>query len=676
MRKMRWGLSSSKEYMTDFLNLPQAISVTEAMTPVQAKDVAFADEDLSDEAALGIVLQDVDIAEKYLLTKSLITGLDQADDLYRGYVKPRMWSNGKARSNIGMPIVLEAVEKILPSLYMSIFGGRNEPFYLVPTGRTKPEAARAKGKILRWAIEKSNLKEEMRLSLKNCLLYGFVIGNWGWEEKETHIKKYERDEEDKVVSKTEIISINIPTYECLDLREVAWDPGCKVQNLRDKTRGAKYVIKQVFVDADWLDEHREKDMYKNIPTRDELAVLMANNMASATDSMKASKTNTWREFQAEPAINPTSVNPVSAPLEILEYWSEDRVIVVLQRCIVIRNEESEFATLPFPSCAFIDVPGSAMGFGVAKLLTGEQRLQTGVVNTWVDTLALSLNPVFQLLKGVGAGTQQITVSPGKVVTESGELKPLIVPSVTGEAQNAISSSEVRAAKRIGSQGGSDMPTQAMRTASGIQNYQGNVVERLQYFIDIFCSLMYVPVLEAFLEMCFDHLTKEQVQAILTESEGKAYEGDILDVYNATCSVEVLAGTRLASKQAAAQLLPTLVQLVAQEPVQSSLQVQNKKFDYAELLDETLELSGWDINSLIVEMTPDDQKRAQQQNAALMKAQADAQKTQQEHQNDMALVNEKGTVSAGVAVVRQLVKSHADEAAQALENMSAGGPGGQ
>jgi hypothetical protein len=660
--------------MSGFEQLDTAISVTEALVPLTADKVAFADETLTDESALGIVLQDVSTAEKYLQSKGLITALDSADDLYRAYVKPRVWANGKARSALSVPVVLEAIEKILPTLYMSIFGSGKEPFTLVPTGRTTPEAARAKGSILRWAIKQSNLKENMRLSLKTLLQYGFVVGNWGWEEKESHIKKYALNENGKVVGKKEIVTINIPTYETMDMRQVLWDPAAKVQNLRDEKQGAKYVIKQFFVDANWLDENRDNPQYKNIPTRDELAVLLANNRATATDSLSGSKTNVWRDLQAEPADKATSADPLSSPLEILEYWSSDRVIAVLQRCIVIRNEESEFTALPFPSCSFIDVLGSAVGFGIAKLLGGEQRFQAGVLNTWIDSLALTLNPVFQQLKGIGAGTQQVTLSPGKVLNETGELKPLIVPSISGEANNAIEASEQRANRRVGANGGADMPTQALRTASGIQAYSGNVAERLQYTLEMFTDMVFVPTLEAFLDMCADHLTKEQIQQILTESEGKAYEGNILDVYNASVNVEVLAATKLAAKQAAAQLVPQIIALVTQQPVQDSLQLQGMKFDYAELLDEALELQGWDINSLIVPMDASDQQRVQQQNAALIKAQTASQMEQQKHQNDLDLVNEKGTVQAGVAIVRQLSKSHADEAQSVLEKLS--NPGSQ
>jgi hypothetical protein len=72
------------------------------------------------------------------------------------------------------------------------------------------------------------------------------------------------------------------------------------------------------------------------------------------------------------------------------------------------------------------------------------------------------------------------------------------------------------------------------------------------------------------------------------------------------------------------------------------------------------------------MTPEDQQRLQQQNAAIQKAQSDAQVEQLKHQNDLSLVNEKGTVQAGVSIIRQLAKSHADEASAALERMQGAG----
>lgn len=638
--------------MNGFEQLEEAILSPEA--PITPEETAFSDEDLSDDAALAIVLADTNTAEAYLQSKSLVSGLDVADDLYRGWIAPRVWPNGKPRSSLPSFLVLECVEKILPALHMTLWGNKRDPFELSPRGNTTPLAARAKGHVLSWAIKESGLKEQMRRGMKTILQYGFGVGNWGWRSVTKTKKKYVRDDDGNVTPKKETVEINRPFFHAMNLRRVLVDPAADTQDVRES---AKYVILQMFITADELDDLRQDPSYKNVPTRDELReILSRNRNASTQDSLAANKSNTWRDLQAERDDVPTSADPLSQPLELLEYWTDDRVITTLSRCIVIRNEENEFDRKTQVSCAFVDVLGSAWGFGIAKLVAGDQRFAAGTRNMWVDSLALSLNPMFQQARGIGPGTQQIVAEPGRVVTTTGELKPLNVPSVTTEALNAVSNAEEHANRVAGTNGGANMPTQAMRTAQGINAFSGDIIQRLQYWLEIFCEVYFVPVLEAFLEMCCDRLTPAQVNEILVEAEGKAWQGDILDVYNADAKIEIDAAGKLTARVAAAQLVPQIIALLSNQAVQQSLAVQNKKFDYAQLLEEALPLMGWDPQTLIVDMTPEDQARAQQQNSAAIKGVMDQQLQAQKHQDDLENIEQKGYVQAGVAVLRQGMKN--------------------
>lgn len=656
----------------NFADLPQAVDPSVALNPIiLPEDTAFAQEELDDTTALGLVLSDVSTSLSYFQSKGLLpTGVDLADDLIRAYVKPRLWSDGKSRANMPMFVILEAVEKIMPTLYMALFGsGKVQPFLVTPMGRTTAEAARAKGKVLYWAIKQAGLKEQMRLTLKTGLSYGFMVGWEGWESKTVRKRIYEKSVDNKVASKWKEVEINVPTYECVPLKNFGYDPRCAQQNVH---HGAGYVFKQVMINANDLQSMREDtEHYHGIPSDEELREILSAKNEPTEDSMATQKRAVWREFQAELDSQSTSKDPLEQPLEYIEYATRNRTIGVLQRRITIRNQANERNKLPARSCAFVDVLGSAWGFGIARLLSGEQRFQQGVVNNWIDSLSLILNPVYQLLKGIGPGTQNIPISPGKVITESGELKPLITPDVSVTAMAAIESSESRATKRVGANGGADMPHQALRTGTGVQALTGDVVQRLQYFLEIFISQIYLPVLEEFLELCYDHLQPEQINHILTEEGEKAWEGDILDVYNAQVDIDVLGGTNLMAKYAAAQLAPTIMQLVSSQPVQDSLQIQNKKFDYAEFTTETLELMGWDVGPLIVPMTPEDAQRAAQMNAARAKGMADQQLQAQKHQDDMELANEKGTVQAGVGIVRDAVKGHIENAQSVLESLQGG-----
>ena len=654
-----------------FEQLPHAIDEGQAQAPITAEQVRPAGEDWADDVALGIVLADAMETVAYLQSKGLVPlGIESADDLVRAYIRPKQWPDGKPRANLSMHVTLQAIEKILPALYMSLFGqGKKRPFLVNPVGKTKPESARAQASLLSWAMKQAKTKEEMRLMLKTALTYGFAVGCWGWESKTQRKKVYSKDPTDptgKMKGEWQSVDIELPSFECLDLKMVLVDPGLKRQDVQ---AGAKFVIKQYFTNGYGLADFRN-DAYKNIPTDEELATFLANHSEPTTDTLAMDKRAVWREFQAKLETEATYKDPMLQPLEILEATYADRVITLLQRKLVIRNEENEFGKLNFQSCAFIDVLGSAWGFGVAKLLAGEQRLQQGVMNNSIDSMALVLNPVFQLLKGMGPGTQSIPLSPGKVITESGELKPLIVPDVSKPAMEIIAGSDQRANEKVGANGGSNMPNQAMRTAEGVNAFAGDVIQRLQYFLEIFIDLVYLPTLEAFLMIMKEHLTVDQVNSILTEEEGKAYEGDISDVYNAEVDVDVIAGANMMAKFAAAQLAPMIIQLVSAGPVADQLEVQGKKFNYSEFATETLDMMGWDVENLFEDMTPEDLQRVQQKNAAITKAQADLSLQAAKHQDNLSEIDAKGSAQAGVATVRQLLKSHSDQAMQAIQQMQA------
>lgn len=655
-----------------FDTLQNAVDLGAALAPVTAEEVKF-EGDWSDEVALGIVKADIDAALAYEQAKSFVTSIEVADDLIRGYVRVRPWPNtDKPRSALSMPVVLEAVEKIMPFLHLSIFGSGKDPFLVEPVGKTKPDAARAWQALLRWSVKVSDLKEGSRLTMKNCLSYGFCAGFPGWQSQEIQECRYRLTHDGEGVerdpdAKTNVIAI--PTYEAANLRNVIFDPCCPTHD----PRKGRFVAKRIPITAYDLDAMRDDKTYKNIPTREQLSVILANKEEPAKDAMSSLKPNQTRELQAQADTLPASKDPLMAPLELIEYRTDDRIITLLQQVIVIRNEENTEGKAVV-GCAFIDVLNSMFGFGIARLLNGEQRLQQGVLNTWVDSLALVLNPAFQSIKGtLGNSQQNISISPGKIVTVEGELKPLVATDVSETAQNAIESSSLRAMKRVGAEGGSNLPTSALRTGSGVQAFQGDITQRLQYFMEIYIDLVFVPILKYFLSHAKEHLTPKQINQILTEEDGKAYASDVLDIYNADVKIDITSGVKLTTKQAAAQAAPLILQLLQNAAVQSALQVQGKKFDFANFAKEYLELIGWDVNQLFVDMTADDLKRAQEQNQAMSRAAGMMQLQQQKHGDDLDTVDKKSADQASLAVLRSHLKV---EEEKGVDAMTQGGAGGQ
>lgn len=656
--------------MAGLETLEQAISESEARQPVTAEETQFTDP-WDDITALGIVLADIDAGIAFEQAKNFITRLETADDLIRGYVRVRPWPNSdKARSALSVPVCLEAIEKLMPVIYLSLWGSGKDPYQVTAKGNTSPAAAEANQNLLRWAVKVSNYKEGSRLTLKTILSYGFGCGFDGWEIDEIEQRKYIKDDTGKI-SRDKTLpakTIQKPTYENGNLRNIIFDPGCPNQD----PNSGRWIAKRIQITAYDLDDMRDDDTYKNIPTREELAKILAGKQEIAKDSMQPLKPNQTREYQAQDDKLPISKDPLMGPLELVEYRTRQRVITVLQRLIVIRNEDNKTGKLGVHGCAFIDVLNSMFGFGVPALLNGEQRFQQGVLNTSVDGLALVLNPSFQMVKGLASSGQNIVIAPGKVTTVETKLEPLVVQDVQQTALAAMEASQQRAYRRIGAEGGTQMPTQALRTGSGVQAFQGDITQRLQYFIEQFLELVFIPVLETFLIHCHENLQSEEIDQILSREDGKAYAGNVLDVYNADYDIEIIGGTKLTAKQAALQLAPIFMQFLANEAVQDSLQVQGTKFDYAQWTEDLFELSGLGTESQYFHpLTAEDLQRMQQKNQAMQAAMGKVLQTGVKHQADLDSIDQKAAAQGQLAVLKSVVKRDETAGLAALE----GGTGG-
>jgi hypothetical protein len=631
---------------------------------LQTKDeTAFRDEKFEDITALGLVLQDVDIAQRFSSSKARPQEWNRIDNLYRAEMTVRNWEgSNEPRSHLQMPLILEVVESLLPQVYLGFFSDKT-PFLLTGQGVTTQKTARAAQKVLKWAIKASGFKEEIRKILKSAMLYGNGVGQWGWATTTRRERNYTRDEQSNIVSEVEEVEHSVPTFEYIELGNLLVDSSLRSHDIRN----SRFIIKQKFIDAHDLDDMRADERYKNVPTREQLREILAAKSEPTEDSMSALKVETFRHQQAEIQRLEHSSDPLSQPLEILEYWSADRVIVVLQRRIVLRNDENEYDELPFVSCAFIDVLKSFWGLGIGMLLEGEQRLESGVANAWVDSLNLVLSPAWHRKKGVGPSSQNIKVSPGRVINDDGELAPLAVQSVTAEALQALQSSESRARRRVGANFGQDMPNQAMRTAEGVQQFTAGAQTQLQYFIELFSQFVFIPTLEAFIGLCKDNLSPDDIDDILLEDEGKAFDDDHLSIYTSKYALDVLSSTKLAARRAMVSLAPVLMQYFSAAPVQQAMVVQNKKIDMAEFTEQIIDLAGWDAPGLIVDMTPEDQQRAQQMNPQAIKGQMDMMLQDKKQEDAVELEHTKGDVRGGLQVVKHILDQSGkhDEAQRGL-----------
>lgn len=112
------------------------------------------------------------------------------------------------------------------------------------------------------------------------------------------------------------------------------------------------------------------------------------------------------------------------------------------------------------------------------------------------------------------------------------------------------------------------------------------------------------------------LPVSQLRFILSDElqhEYLANGGDEIDILNAKVRFQVLAGSKLATRRNMAQALPQLTQFLSGPSITEQLAIQNKKIDVMELIKVWFEMAEMkDVRDVVVDMTPEDTARHQQQ----------------------------------------------------------------
>lgn len=689
---------------TPSFNLDKEIKSAEMPLPPQLP---------ADDIALDLVLQDLKKCENYALSKGLTVAWDRDDRLFLFRMPQAFWEGSSVpRSSLGIPLVLEHIQSLMPQYMQALFSG-DPPFQVVPRPKTSLEAARAVKNVIAEQLANIGFQEEIRLGIYESLQYGMGVWKIGWKREKKFRRTYKYAQPPKVVTVGIGIAINKPTKEsqevvesieeyetnspCIEkvhIRHLLVDPSLRVPDIRK----AKYVIHRMYPTLQDLEQLRNQPGFK-IPKTEFLKTLFDPPKESPDRSVLEGRTtssvlNTGvssldinMEFKAMPRWQEATEDPTQQPLEMLEYVTETKVIVVLNRKLVIKNTMNDYGCINFLSVPPIDVLDSWYGIGITKLLSGEQRLQQGVINSRLDDLALRLSGTFLRKRGSNTPTQQLRLRPGGIIDSDDEkgVQMIQYPPAISDAFTEVEASDNRAQRRSGAneivtQGTLTQPSSVTRSATGISTLAAGVGARSAYFIDFVVMLVIVPFLEFVHESNSRWLSIDEINEILDDVLSKAFEGDAIEIKNANVKFSMQAGTKLRAKAAVQQFVPPLLQLLASAPVLTALQDQQMKVDFVKLIQQMLDAADWPGEQEIIAPMSDDDK-------ALMKQKSDAAQQnnaiQLKHQATMAEIEQKGIAQSGTHVIRGLIdemknspqdKIQLMQAVQEMmQTMQAGGP---
>lgn len=661
--------------------------------------------DVANDAALQITVQDAKNTESWLQSNYWGIRWREADALYQAPPGVIMWEGTTMpRANMNRFVVAETVNTIHEQILNGLFY-EADPFVLRERPNLSANTVRAISSLLSIQLEEMGLREEASWGLHSCLLFGTGIWKWGYEnftEKVTTFRRvgnelkvqgapgtppvdivtqdsmeFEEVEEERDVFR--------PTFENKDIRYVLVESGCRVPDIRK----AKFVIDRMYLT--YYDLMKLKDQTYigkdakgkkvlipryELPSESEIRSWFEDpkdQPAAPDPSVATSVQNNVVIHHAAPRFKKTTEDPLNEPLEVLERWDNNKVITVLQRCKVIRNEPNEYRCIPFLSCNWWNIPDAFWGMGLGRVIGVEQRIQAGLINACLDLANLIVNPMFVRAKGANIQTEQIRQRIGGIITVEGNAKDALnlleQPSIPAEIIQQVALSESRVEKSSGASqaftsGATTSRAGAARSGTGAAAMINATMSRIGATAEVFARQVFQPLLFKMHELNKRKTPISYIKKILGDRMGKDYANFSLDEFmEATVDFDVLAGSHLAAKAQMAQSLFMMFQIFDNPQIAAQLGMQHKTVEVEEILHMIHDISGWkNYYDIIRDMTAEEAQRYQAQSEAAQQQAAMASKMalqQNQFNNKSQLVDQENNAR----IVREMFKDISKRSAE-------------
>ncbi|MGH7744522.1 MAG: portal protein [Candidatus Dormibacteria bacterium] len=692
--------------------IPETVGPSSGPIPIeQVKSPA----EILDESAKTLVLEDARMTRSWINSRFFEIRWIEVDLLYQCPPVLRNWEGTSLpKANISKFVVATNVNAIVNKLVGGLFY-EDPPFKLRARAGTTTNTVRSIETIESYELDEMNFRQESKYGLFSAVLNGTGIWKWGWKEYYKTEYEFEQvgspliddqgneistEESDKFYKVPKDVLVSRPFLMSCDIRHVLVDPGCRTPDIRD----AKFVIHEYAVtyrdlirmkDEVYYDPANGKAIYRyNLPSDEVIKSWFDHTSPAATaPSETVNNTNTingqWIQHAAS-LFEKTTADPLDEPLQILERWDNDKVIMVLNERLVIRNEPNPLGKIPFFSVNWWMIQDCFWGIGLGIVLGGDQRLQQGFINSIADIGTLAANQPIIRSRGANINTQQVRARLGGFIDVDGDptkaLHPMDLPKIQSEMFSIVAASEARTAESSGASApltlGSLTPGHSQgqigRSAAGANGIMAAANDRLGGLVEDFNNQVYKPFLWEIHSMNKNFLPPVVYRSILSRELANSFHASMKDFMTAGIrSFDVLAGAHLAAKQQMAQSLPLLMQYFSSPQLAGQVADINEEYiDFGELVHMLTDSGGWgggQYYSILKPMTPA-MKAKRQANSPAALAQIKSQSDQQlERQKSMAKqeqVEQAWTGRAAGDIIR-----HTIEGAGLPEEMTGEGGGG-
>lgn len=591
----------------------------------------------TESGELALVVGSAVKAEQFMTNKQWSLLWRDADLLYQSPRPMSVYENTYVlEPNVQRFTVAKVANAIVPQLYKGLFYD-DPPMLLRPRPGTSQDVVDAKTSIFSYFLDACNFKRDTKWGLEQMALLGTGIWKWGVDyvkvQKKTRKASVTNiNGEQVVVAEEPQIEVTEelvcqPFFEWRPLSRVLIDDHTEVGDIRE----AAFAIDVRYMD--WYQLNMLKEAHKDEegwdfpedlqslwfpPVETMPARLMTESQTLVTGAVHHSE---------EKNID-SSTDPLLKKMEVLEYWSKDKKILVLDRKQVLYSGANPFNKIPFLSCNWWNRPMAFYGMGLGLVVGQNQRVDQGTINAILKILSFGVNPIYLRSRDSNSPTQMIRTGIGKILTVDGEAAKayslLETPRVPPDVWSALAENERNTESTSGAdamlvQGSSAGPRSSMgRTAGGAAQLGAASATRLDGPLDNFIDQVFKPFLYILDDLIFTYVSDRQIMDILGDELGQAFTVDMNEYHAAKIEYEVLAGASLSAKRQMAQSLTLITQIFENPQIQQNLAEINEEYiDFKPILNMWMEASEWkNKQDIIKPLTPAmKQKIAAQQQAA-------------------------------------------------------------
>lgn len=398
------------------------------------------------------------------------------------------------RARLFIPYSFTAVETAIPRMVEAVFS--SEPIVAVkPLEEQDVPNAAIMELLLNYQLKRMDFIDTFIPLVKDCFIMGSCFAKVDWRKEYRNKKQVAQDTTidemsgqptnmpmldengNYVLEKVRLPFYDDPYIYRIDPYKILLDPKA---NPIDPIGTSEAVIMITESTIPQLRELEKEGIFKNI-----------------SEVVKVKGSSNWEQGEDRYAdmdiTKPSMVSDKHSNRVLLyEYWEDDRVIVLAEEKVVIRDEPNPYwhCRKPFVE-ARICPTHEIYGIGFMEMIEAMQHELNDKHNQRADNITLALNRMYIIARDADIDTELLLSEPGGIIMSNYPegVQPLPQPDVTQSSFSEIADIEDNIDRTLGIHDPSRGKPTDRETATGVVALQEQANMRFKLMIMIFSKLL-------------------------------------------------------------------------------------------------------------------------------------------------------------------------------------------